>query len=100
MSKMASLKKTLSKSFVENHESIDEDAASQLIIASEQKIRSIKEERAADEKLAAAKQITKDLNSAYTAALKYEQAKIDFLVEKINEIQSGEVNPSSGANQS
>ena len=98
MSKMASIKKTLSKSFVENHENIDEDTASQLIIASEQKIRTIKEERAADEKLSAAKQIVKDLNAGYSAALKYEHAKIDFLVEKINEIQTGAVNPTSSLN--
>ena len=98
MSKMASIKKVLSKSFVDNHENINEDTASQLIVSSEQKIRQIKEERVADEKLAAARQIVKDLNSAYSAAIKYEQAKIDFLVEKINEIQNNEVNPSSGLN--
>ena len=93
-----SVKKVLSKSFVDNHENVNEDVASELIVKATQKIREIKEERAADEKLAQAKQIVKDLNSAYTSAIKYEQAKIDFLLEKIAEIQSGEVNPSSGAN--
>ena len=93
-----SVKKVLSKSFVDNHENINEDVASELIVKATQKIREIKEERAADEKLAQAKQIVKDLNSAYTSTIKYEQAKIDFLLEKIAEIQSGEVNPSSGAN--
>lgn len=88
--------KGLSKSFMENHKDVNEDVAIDLVIKAEQKIRVIKEERAADQKLAAAKQITKDLNGAYTSALKYEQAKIDFLLEKINEIQSGDVNPTSG----
>ena len=90
-----SVKKVLSKSFVDNHENINEDVASELIVKATQKIREIKEERAADEKLAQAKQIVKDLNSAYTSTIKYEQAKIDFLLEKIAEIQSGDVNPTS-----
>jgi hypothetical protein len=90
--------KTLSKSFVDNHENVTEDVAGELIVAATQKIREIEQEKEADEKLAAAKQIVKDLNSAYTSAIKYERAKINFLLEKIQEIQSGEVNPSSGAN--
>lgn len=98
MANLESVKKVLSKSFVDNHENVNEDVAADLIVKAEQKMRAIKEEKAADEKLAQAKQIVKDLNSAYTSALKYEQAKIDFLVEKIQEIQSGDVNPESGAN--
>jgi hypothetical protein len=93
-----SSKGALSQSFVENHENISEDVAADLIVKAEQKVKAIKEERAADEHLAQAKQIAKDLNMAYSNAIKYEQAKIDFLLEKIAEIQSGDVNPSSGAN--
>lgn len=93
-----SVKKVLSKSFVDNHENVTEDVAGELIVRAEQKVKEIREERAADEKLKAAKEIAKDLNSAYNSAIKYEQAKIDFLLEKIEEIQSGDVNPSSGAN--
>ena len=59
------------------------------------KIKEIEEERAADEKLSAAKQIVKDMNSAYTSAIKYEKAKISFLLEKTQEIQDGTVNPTS-----
>lgn len=95
---MSETKKTLNKSFVDNHEDINEDAAGALIVSSTQKIREIEMEREADEKLTAAKQIVKDINSAYTSAIKYERAKINFLLEKIQEIQDGEVNPSSGAN--
>lgn len=90
--------KTLSKSFVDNHEDISEDAAGELIVSSTQKIKEIEQERDADEKLTAARQIVKDISSAYTSAIKYEKAKINFLLEKIEEIQGGEVNPSSGAN--
>jgi len=98
MANMESVKKVLSKSFVDNHDNINEDVAGELIIKAEQKIKEIEEEKAADEKLMAAKQIVKDINSAYTSAVKYERAKISFLLEKINEIQTGQVNPSSGAN--
>ena len=95
---MAKSKKALSKSFVDNHESVSEDTAGELIVSAELKIKEIEEERAADERLMAAKQIVKDLNGAYSSALKYERAKITFLLEKIQEIQGGEVNPSSAAN--
>jgi rubrerythrin len=89
---------TLSKSFVDNNDNVNEDFASQQIVVATQKIREIEQEREADEKLSAAKQIVKDINSAYTSAIKYERAKINFFLEKIEEIQDGEVNPSSGAN--
>jgi hypothetical protein len=95
---MSDTKKTLSKSFVDNHENINEDDAGARIVSSMQKVREIEQEREADEKLQAAKQIVKDINSAYTSAIKYEKAKVNFLLEKIQEIQGGEVNPSSGAN--
>jgi hypothetical protein len=77
---------------------VNEDVAADLIVKAEMKIKDLKEDRAANEKLAQAKQIVKDLNAGYASALKYEQAKISFLLEKLEEIQSGDVNPSSGAN--
>ena len=92
-------KKVLSKSFVENHENISEDDAATLVVQSELKIRELEEERANDDKLNAAKQISKDLNAGYSSAIKYEKAKISFLLEKIEEISDGDVNPSSGANK-
>jgi len=98
MSNINAVKKVLSKSFVDNHENVTEDVAADLIVKAEMKVKEIKEERAADGKLEQAKQIVKDLNGAYSSAIKYEQAKIAFLLEKIEEIQSGDVNPSSGAN--
>lgn len=91
-------RKILGKAFVDNNNEVSEDVAADLIVRAEQKIKEIEEERAADEKLAAAKNIVKDLNSSYTSAIKYEKAKIQYLLEKIAEIQGGEVNPSSGAN--
>lgn len=91
-------RKVLGKSFVDNNDAVSEDVAADLIVKAEQKIKEIEEERSADEKLAAAKNIVKDLNGSYTSAIKYEKAKIQYLLEKIQEIQGGKVNPSSGAN--
>lgn len=87
----------LSKSFVDNNENVNEDFAGQEIVKSNQKIKEIEEERDADEKLQAAKQIVKDINSAYTSAIKYERAKINFFLEKIKEIQDGDVNSSGNS---
>lgn len=83
------------QTFVDNHEDVSEDVAASLIVKAEQKIDEIEALRSADDKLATARQIVKDLNGAYTATVKYERAKIRFLLEKINEIQSGDLNPSS-----
>lgn len=96
---MSSTAKTLSKSFVDNHENIGEDTAGELIVTSTQKIREIEKERKSDERLESARQIVKDINGAYTSAIKYERAKINFLLEKIQEIQEGSINPSSGFNK-
>ena len=88
----------LSQSFVDNAKDLNEDEATALLVESEQKIRAIKEERNADEKLTAAKNIAKELGAGYNSALNYEKAKISFLLDKIAEIQDGSVNPHSGAN--
>jgi hypothetical protein len=88
----------LSQSFVDNAKDLNEDEATTLLVEAEQKIRLIKEERAADEKLNAAKTIAKELAAGYNSALNYEKAKITFLLDKIQEIQDGSVNPHSGLN--
>ena len=91
-------KKILSESFVENHSNVTEDEAQNLVVRSLQKIKGLEEERESDDKLAAARQVKKDLEAGYSSAIQYEKAKISFLLEKIEEIQAGEVNPTSGAN--
>lgn len=91
-------KKVLSKSFMENHENINEDDAKDLMAKSLKKIKDLKEEMSQNERLQAAKQIVKDLESGYKSTVKYEEAKIAFLLEKIEEIENGDVNPESGAN--
>lgn len=85
-------KKILSSAFLENHENINEDDAAALIVKAEQQIKALSEEMSADDKLNAAKQVVKDLQSGYNNAIKYEQAKIQYLLARIEEIQGG-VNP-------
>jgi len=80
-------KQILSNSFVENHEDVTEDRALELIFSCETKIRDVKEERSNDDKLNAAKSIVKDLGNGYKSAIDYEKAKIQFLLEKVEEIR-------------
>ena len=86
-------KKILSQAFLENNDNVSEDEAATLVVKSEMQIKALREEMNADEKLAAAVQITKDLKTGYNNAIKYEEAKIQYLLAKIEEIQSGSVNP-------
>ncbi len=62
------------------------------------RIKDLKEEMSQNERLQAAKQIVKDLESGYKSTVKYEEAKISFLLEKVEEIENGEVNPESAVN--
>lgn len=80
----------LSETFIENHKEVNEDEAAQLIVRSEMKIRALEEEKSMDEDLASAIEIAKQLKGAYTDAVKYERAKIDYLLKKIDEIRSFE----------
>ena len=85
-------KNTLSKTWSENVKDVSEDEAANMIVRAEQKIRDILDEQEADDKLNAAKQIVKDLNAGYSSVVTLERAKIRHLLEKIQEIQDGEVN--------
>ena len=86
-------KKILSSTFLEDNDAVNEDEAATLIVKSEQQIKALRDEKAADEQLQAAVQVKKDLESGYNSAIKYEEAKIQYLLAKIEEIQEGEVNP-------
>lgn len=86
-------KKILSATFLEDNQSVNEDEAAALIVKAEQQIKALTDEMNSDEELHAAAQIKKDLESGYKNAIKYEQAKIQYLLAKIEEIQEGDVNP-------
>ena len=87
-------KKILSSTFLEDNENINEDQAAHLIVKAEQQIKGLTEEMETDDRLNAALQIAKDLKSGYTNAVKYEQAKIQYLLSKIEEIQGSDAPPS------
>lgn len=90
-------KSILSKTWIENLRDLDESTAAELIVKSEMKIKELKEERQNDDKLNAAKQIVTDLNAGYKSIIDMEAARIAYLLEKIEEIQDGQVNPTASA---
>jgi len=92
---MGKARSILSKSFVENVKDVSEDQAAEMVVKAEMKIKELKEEQANDEKLNAAKQITKDLNAGYTSVIRMEEAKIAYLLDQIRAIQDGSVNPNA-----
>ena len=83
-------RKVLSNSFQENHKDVGEDRAMELIYQAERSMKELRNERNQDDKLNAAKNIAKELAGGYTSALNYEKAKIQFLVERIEELQEYE----------
>jgi len=86
-------KKILSSTFLEDNDKVNEDEAAGLVVKAEQLIKGLRDEMETDENLADAKAVVKDLGSGYKNAIKYEEAKIQFLLAKIEEIQEGAVNP-------
>ena len=90
-------KSILSKTWLENLKDLGEDQAAALIVKSEMKIKELKEEQANDDKLNAAKSIVKDLNAGYKSIIDMEAARIAYLLDKITEIQDGQVNPTASA---
>jgi hypothetical protein len=85
-------KKILGNTFVDDNNKINEDEAAHLIVKASQVIKELQEEMEQHEELQAAIQVVKDFKSGYSDAIKYEQAKIRYLLEKIKEIQDGPVN--------
>jgi hypothetical protein len=90
MAKKVSLGKienSLSKSFVDSVAALGEEELEQMIVKTEQEIRKIKLEKKNDAKLNSAKDIVKDLSSAYTAAITHNESKKSFLLDKLEELQ-------------
>ena len=87
-------KKVLSETFVKDNKDITEDKAMELIVKAEIAIKELEEERDQDDQLNAAKMVVRDLSAGSSSATKYEQAKIQYLIAKIQEIQEG-VNPTA-----
>ena len=85
--KMNEASEVLNKSFRETCDAMNEDELNNVLVKSMQRIKAIKDERDNDEKLNAAKQITKDLSEGYSSATKYETKRIDYILGKLEELQ-------------
>ena len=83
MAKKTNWEKVLTESWVSNNINLSEADAEKQLVASEFDIKKMVYERENHEQLQAAKEIVKDLNSGFSAAIKYEKAKIEFLLERI-----------------
>ena len=88
-------KSVLSKTFIENVKDLASDELADLVVKAEIKIKALKEEQTNDDKLNAAKQIVKDLNSGYSSIIKMEEAKISYLLDQIQVIEEGIINPNA-----
>lgn len=75
--------KVLTESWVNQNSSLSEEDAKIKLIESEFEIRNALQEKEGHEQLQAAKEIVKDLNAGFSSAIKYEKAKIEFLLEQI-----------------
>ena len=75
--------KILPEVFIDDNKTISEDEALKLIAESEFAMKQIANDKEADDKLSEAKLICKDLNAGYNSATRYERAKIEFLLERV-----------------
>jgi hypothetical protein len=75
--------KILSDSWVSNNSILSEEDAQKKLITAEFEIKNLKEEQENNEHIKAAKEVLKDLNAGFNSAIKHEKAKIDFLLEQI-----------------
>lgn len=87
MAKGNKWEKVLTESYVASKVDITETEAEKELITSEFAIKELLHEKEQDQQLTAAKEIVKDLNAGYSSAAKYEKAKIEFLLEKIENLR-------------
>ena len=86
---LGKIKSILSETFVKDNEDIDESRAMELVVKAEIAIKDLEEAKDNDDSLNAAKSVVKDLMGGYSSTIKYEKAKIKYLIAKIEEIQEG-----------
>lgn len=84
--------KVLTESWVANNLNLSETEAEKALINSEFEIKTLVYEKENHEQLKAAKEIVKDLNAGFSSGVKYEKAKIEFLLEQIENIRIANAN--------
>jgi hypothetical protein len=85
--KKSNWEKVLTESWVANRKALSEEEAEKEVVGIEFEMKNILHEKENNQELNAAKEILKDLNSGFSSALKYEKAKIEFLLEHIENIR-------------
>lgn len=85
--KKSNWEKVLTESWVANRKVLSEEESEKEIVGIEFEIKQILHEKENNQELKAAKEVLKDLNSGFSSALKYEKAKIEFLLEHIENIR-------------
>jgi len=84
--------KILTESWVANNLNLSESEAEKALINSEFEIKTLTYDKENHEQLKAAKEIVKDLNAGFSSGVKYEKAKIEFLLEQIENIRISNAN--------
>lgn len=87
MAKKTNWEKVLTESYVASKADLTETEAEKELIEAEFAIKQLHYEKENDQQLNAAREIVKDLNAGYSSASKYEKAKIEFLLEKIENLR-------------
>ena len=77
------VKDILTGSWIDDHKQLSEDEALNELATCEFGVKNLEYNKDNDDQLSAAKEIVKDLGGGYNAAIKYERAKIDFLLDHI-----------------
>lgn len=83
MSKEKKWEKVLSETYVSANLDLTEAEATAKLIEAQFAIKQIEHEKDEDTQLSAAKEIAKELGAGYSAATKHERAKVEFLLERI-----------------
>lgn len=85
--KKTNWEKVLTESWVSNRRNLTEEEAEKELVQAEFEIKQIVHEQKNNQQLQAAKEVVKDLNSGFSSAVKYEKAKIEFLLEHIENVR-------------
>ena len=80
--------KVLTESWVNNNRNLTEAEATAELLKSQFEIKKTLLDKEDNTQLTAAKEIVSDLNAGYSSVVKYEKAKIEFLLELIESARS------------
>ena len=90
---MGKARTLLDQTFIEDVNDMNEDELASQVIRALIKKKNLTEEMVGDERIQAAKQLVKDLEGGYKDSMKMYDAKVGYILDKIKEIQEGNVNP-------